>query len=123
MSKRQLYHLWDFISRIAGAIPPIAVACYYFPVWIRSGSRPVISGGLIVVALIASIPFFKKFKSAFEFITNASMPVLWAIGAVVSYVLMNISNQMFAICVGGLVGSAISALICIKRNKYEEKKE
>lgn len=118
-----MYHLWDFISRIVGAIPPIAVAMYYFPIWIQSGSRPTVSGMLIVVALVASIPFFKKFKSAFEFIMNASMPVLWSVGAVISYILMNVSGQLFAICIGGLVGSALSALVCIKRNQYEEKKE
>lgn len=123
MSRRQLYHLWDFVSRIVGAIPPVAVALYFFPVWIQSGSRPVISGMVVIIALIASIPFFRKFKSAFEFIANASMPTLWTIGAVVAYAFMNIANQLFAICIGGLAGSAISALICIQRNKYADNKE
>ena len=123
MSKRQLYHLWDFISRIVGAIPPVAVAMYCFPIWIQRGSRPVISGSLIVVVLIASIPFFKKFKSAFQFVLNASMPVLWTVGTVLSYILMNVSDQMFLICCGGLAGSALSAFVCLKRNQYAEKKE
>lgn len=123
MSNRQLYHFWDFISRIVGAIPPIAVAMYCFPIWIQSGSKPVISGTLIIVVLIASIPFFNKFKSILEFVTNASMPMLWTIGAVLSYILMNISQQMLLICCGGLFGSVLSALICIQRNKYDEDKK
>lgn len=118
MSRRQLFHLWDFISRIAGAVPPIVVAMYYYPVWIRSGSKPMISGSLVLVVFIASVPFFGKLKSLLHFLTNASMPVLWLIGAGVSYVLMNVADQMFAICIGGLVGSAVSALICLKRNQY-----
>lgn len=122
MSRRQLYHLWDFLSRIAGAVPPIAVAMYYYPIWIRSGSKPMVSGSLILVAFIASIPFLDKVKNLMHFITNASMPVLWLIGTGVSYVLMNVADQMFAICIGGLVGSAISALICLKRNRYAEDK-
>ncbi len=121
MTKRQLYHLWDFVSRIVGALPPIAVACYCFPIWVRTGSKPVVSGGLVVVTLIASIPFYKKFKSMFEFVMNASMPVLWTIGAGIFYVLMNISGQMFAICIGGLVGSALSALVCMQRNRYADR--
>lgn len=123
MSRRQLYHLWDWISRIVGAIPPIAVALHYYPIWIKSGSSPTVSGTLIIVALIAAIPFFRKFKSAMNFIMNASMPVLWTLGAVVSYFLMHVSDQLFAICIGGLVGSVLSALICIIRNKYAEQKE
>ncbi len=122
MSRRQLYHLWDFLSRIAGAVPPIAVAMYYYPIWIRSGSKPMVSGSLILVAFIASIPFLDKVKNLMHFITNASMPILWLIGTGVSYVLMNVADQMFAICIGGLVGSAISALICLKRNRYAPEK-
>lgn len=120
MSRRQLYHLWDFISRIVSAIPPIAIAMYYFPVWVKNGSRPAISGMLLIVVLIASIPFFKKFKSFFEFISNASMPMLWTILAAINYVLMNISGELFTICCGGILGSALSSLVCIQRNKYAD---
>lgn len=118
MSRRQLYHLWDFLSRIASAVPPIAVAMYYYPVWVQRGSKPTISGSLVLVAFIASVPFLDKIRNLFRFITNASMPMLWLVGTGVAYVLMNVADQMFAICIGGLAGSAISALICLKRNQY-----
>ena len=125
LSNKIKYELWDVLARIVSVIPPLITTVHFFPEWVKKSAGATWSGMIIIVALIIMIPLWKKlFAWAKEFtLTNASMPIFWLIITGFCYLMQYIADKMICIGIAGLVGSLLSALICIRRNKYQEKDE
>ena len=120
MSDKVKYHLLDIVARIGAVIPPLVTSLYFFPEWIRKSSGATFSGMALVVFLVLMIPMWRKVFDAIKGIrvTDASMPVFWIVFCGVLFVLRSIVDRMLYIGLAGLLGSMISAGICVARNKY-----
>lgn len=116
------YEVWDILARIVSVIPPLGATVYFFPEWVKKSSSATWSGMIIVALLIMMIPMWTKmFSLAKNFtLTNASMPVFWMILCGIFYLMQSVADRMIYIGIAGLVGSLLSALVCIKRNKYRD---
>ena len=123
LSDKAKYEIWDILARIVAVIPPLGATVYFFPEWIKKSSGATWSGMIIVALLIMLIPMWTKFFSlAKDFtLTNASMPVFWLILCGIFYVMQSVADRMIYIGIFGLIGSLISAAVCIKRNQYKKK--
>lgn len=124
ISNKIKYELWDVVARIVAVIPPLVATMYFFPEWVKKSAGATWSGTIIIVMLFLMIPMWKKiFAWGKEFaLTSASMPVFWLIITGFCYLMQYIADKVFCIGIAGLVGSLMSAGICILRNKYREDK-
>lgn len=116
------YEFWDVLARIVSVIPPLITTIYFFPEWVKKSASATWSGTIIVVVLFLAIPLWKKvFAWAKDFtLANASMPVVWLVITGFSYLMQFVADKFICIGIAGLVGSLLSAGVCIVRNKYRE---
>lgn len=122
ISNKLKYELWDVLARIVSVIPPLIATIYCFPEWVKKSATATWSGVIIFVILFLMIPMWKKiweWGKHFS-LTNASMPVFWLILTGFCYLMQYIADRMILIGVAGLVGSLLSAGVCIIRNKYKD---
>ena len=89
------------------AAPLIATICQ-FPVWVEKSSSATISGVFLVFAFLSCLPFLNQVKT---WLKSPSVPVLWCIFLVIFTFLRNIIDQMWIICLVGVISNFAGSLI------------
>lgn len=99
------------------AAPLIATICQ-FPVWVEKSSAATISGIFLVFAFLSFLPFLNQIKT---WLKSPSVPVLWCVFLVIFTLLRNIIDQMWFICVVGVISNCAGSLIYKIGNTVEVK--
>lgn len=89
------------------AAPLIATICQ-FPVWVEKSSSATISGVFLVFAFLSCLPFLNQIKT---WLKSPSVPVLWCVFLVLFTLLRNIIDQMWIICLVGVISNCIGSVI------------
>ncbi len=89
------------------AAPLIATICQ-FPVWVEKSSSATISGVFLVFAFLSCLPFLNQIKT---WLKSPSVPVLWCVFLVLFTLLRNIIDQMWIICLVGVISNCVGSLL------------
>lgn len=85
---------------------PLIATISQFPVWVEKSSEATISGVFLVFALLSCIPFLNQIKT---WLKSPSVPVLWCVFLVIFTLLRNIIDQMWIICLVGVISNCIGS--------------
>ncbi|MBQ8836455.1 MAG: hypothetical protein IJ002_03200 [Clostridia bacterium] len=119
MSNKFKYGMWDLIARTVAVIPPIAAILYFFPEWIKRSPRATVSGTVVLAVLVCMIPFWKKLVELSKSLSSTGIPVFWLASGGAMYILKDIADRVFYICIFGFAGSLLSIAVCMFiRNRY-----
>ena len=89
------------------AAPLIATICQ-FPVWVEKSSSATISGVFLVFAFLSCIPFLNQIKT---WLKSPSVPVLWCVFLALFTLLRNIIDQMWIICLVGVISNCAGSIV------------
>lgn len=89
------------------AAPLIATICQ-FPVWVEKSSSATISGVFLVFAFLSCLPFLNQIKT---WLKSPSVPVLWCVFLILFTLLRNIIDQMWIICLVGVISNCAGSLL------------
>ena len=89
------------------AAPLIATICQ-FPVWVDKSSSATISGLFLMFAFLSCIPFLGQIKA---YLKSPSVPVLWFVFLIMFTVLRNIIDQMWFICLIGVISNSVGSIV------------
>lgn len=95
-------HILGFLLCI---LPPVICTASYFPIWKESGQ--VISGGVLLLLLIAAYPLYKFIKRSLE---SPAAYTVWLILFILFSLLSRIAVQMTVISFVGFIGNALGAV-------------
>lgn len=96
--------------------PLIATICQ-FPIWVQKSSSATISGVFLVFAFLSCIPFLKQIKA---WLKSPSVPILWCVFLVLFTLLRNIIDQMWIICLIGVISNCAGSILYKIGNTIEE---
>ncbi len=91
-------------------VPVACAVISYFPIWRAAGDGSVLSGGVLVLLLICSVPIIKYFGRLMK---SPSAHMMWLIIFALFFLLSKIAQQMTAISLVGFLGNLIGA-VCFK---------
>ena len=89
------------------AAPLVATICQ-FPVWVEKSSSATISGVFLVFAFLSCLPFLNQIKT---WLKSPSVPVLWCVFLVLFTLLRNIIDQMWIICLVGVISNSVGSIV------------
>jgi hypothetical protein len=89
------------------AAPLIATICQ-FPVWVEKSSSATVSGLFLVFAFLSCLPFLNQIKT---WLKSPSVPVLWCVFLVLFALLRNIIDQMWIICLVGVISNCVGSIV------------
>ncbi len=121
MNKGEKSKFVNIILHILGfclcIVPPVICTGLYFPLWRESAQA--LSGGVLLLLLIAAFPLYKYVKKLLE---SPASYTLWLILFIIFFALSKIATEMTVISFVGFVGNALGA-VCFyfaKRGKRDE---
>lgn len=85
---------------------PLAATLSQFPVWVDKSSTATVSGLFVVFALLSAIPLIRVIK---QYLKSPAAWLVWTVITVFVIALRNIIDQMFIICLVGLVANLLGA--------------
>ena len=90
---------------------PVLMAIFsYFPLWREAGGGRVVSGGALLLAVLAWTPLFRFIKRV---IASPAAYMMWLFVFILFFALSKIAHEMTVIAFVGFVGNALGAL-CFK---------
>ena len=95
-------HILGFLLCI---LPPVICTASYFPIWKESGQA--VSGGVLLLLLIAAYPLYKFIKQS---LTSPAAYTVWLILFILFSLLSRIAMQMTVISFVGFIGNALGAV-------------
>ena len=100
-------------------LPPALATLYYFPLWRCRGGLALLSGGVVLLLIISTIPLMKLIA---EKIRSAASYVMWSFILVTFLFLSEIADEMTVISFFGAVGNLLGAILfkIAKRGKDDE---
>ena len=112
-----------FILRAIGLIlctvPVFMAVISYFPLWREAGDGRLLSGGALLLVILAWVPFFRFIK---RLIASPSAYMMWLIIFIAFFMLSRIAEEMTVISFVGFVGNALGA-VCFKLSKLSGERE
>ena len=99
-------------------IAPLVATLTQFPVWIEHSAGATVSGVVLILAFLCSIPFFKQITA---FLKSPSVPILWLATFTLLALLNNIIDQMIVVCFVGAISNAIGTFIYKIGDKLDPK--
>lgn len=87
-------------------VPVLCSVLLYFPVWQSEGGGRLLSGGVLLLILIAHLPAFKILK---RLLASPSVHTLWFISFLLFFSLSRIAEEMTVISFVGFIGNLIGA--------------
>ena len=109
-----------YLSGLALAtIPPILAIITYFPLWRERSTASLLSGGTLLLVMIASVPLYKVLK---EHLSSPSAPTVWVLIFISFYTVRSIVDEMVVISFVGLVSNLIASLFfkAAKKRKADD---
>ena len=97
-------------------IPPILAILAYFPVWRHGDADKIISGGALILIIIAHAPLIRWMKSKLSSVAGYTV---WLVIFVFFAILSSIAYEMKVISLVGFISNVLGALIL----NYSEKAE
>lgn len=87
--------------------PLVATICQ-FPIWVEKSSAATISGVFLLFAFFSFIPFLGQIK---KWLQSPSVPMLWFFFLIAFTALRNIIDQMWFICLIGVLSNSVGSII------------
>jgi hypothetical protein len=98
-----------YLSGLAlSCIPVIIATLSYFPLWKSEGGGRVVSGGVLLLCLLAIVPLIRTVK---RLIASPAAHTLWFIIFVLFFALSKIADEMTVIAFVGFVSNLLGALL------------
>ena len=98
----------NIFALTVSVVPPLLATLSYFPLWIERDSRAVISGLVLLLVLVSSIPIMRALKRA---LTSPSVVGIWLILFILFFFLSRIADEMTMISLVGLISNCIGAIL------------
>ena len=95
-------HILGFLLCI---LPPVICTASYFPIWKESGQA--VSGGVLLLLLIAAYPLYKFIKRS---LASPAAYTVWLALFILFSLLSRIAEQMTVISFVGFIGNALGAV-------------
>ena len=95
-------HILGFLLCV---LPPVICTASYFPIWQDSGQA--VSGGVLLLLLIAAYPLYKFIRQS---LTSPAAYTVWLILFILFSLLSRIAVQMTVISFVGFIGNALGAV-------------
>ncbi len=111
------YILLNLVGIILSVGPALFATLAYFPLWRTRGPAEVISGGVLVLILLSSIPLFRIIMSRLK---SPSAPIMWLIIFLFFLCMSKIADELTVISFFGFVGNLAGAVffrLAKSRNK------
>ena len=89
------------------AAPLITTICQ-FPVWVEKSSSATVSGIFLVFAFLSCLPFLNQIKT---WLKSPSVPVFWCVFLVLFTLLRTIIDQMWIICLVGVISNCAGSIV------------
>lgn len=99
----KILHIAGFIICIA---PPALCTLLYFPLWKESAKA--LSGGVVLLLIIAAWPFYKTLKEKFK---SPSASTVWLALFIIFFTLAKIAEEMTVISLVGFISNVFGAFI------------
>lgn len=115
MTKTKYYAL-TALSVAVSVIPVAAATLSYFSLWSERGGAAVLSGGALILMLLASAPIFKLIKRA---LASPSIPLIWLVFFLLFFTLRSIADEITVISLVGFISNSIGALIFKFASRYK----
>ena len=108
------------LGLILCTVPVFWAVISYFPLWREAGGGRLLSGGALLLVILAWVPLFRFIK---RLIASPSAYMMWLIIFIVFFMLSKIAEEMTVISFVGFVGNALGA-VCFKfSEKSSERKD
>ncbi len=105
-----------FLGVLLCVIPPIVCTLSYFPLWRATGTEHMISGGVAILLILSSLPFYKYVKKLLE---SCASYILWLIIFLFCALLSRVIGEITVIAFVGFISNLLGALLM----KIAEKSE
>ena len=89
-------------------VAPLVATISQFPVWIEKSSDATISGVFLVFAFLSCLPFLNQIKT---WLKSPSVPVVWCVFLGLFTLLRNIIDQMWVICLVGVISNCLGSIV------------
>ncbi len=107
------------LGLILCTVPVFLAVISYFPLWREAGGGRLLSGGALLLVILAWVPLFRFIK---RLIASPSAYMMWLIIFIVFFMLSKIAEEMTVISFVGFIGNLLGA-ICFRFAKRGEKNE
>ena len=108
MKQSRLYIILNALGILLSVLPPLIATLSYFPLWRTRGAGAVISGGVLVLLLLASVPLLRIISARLK---SPSAPIMWLFIFLFFSVMAEIADELTVISFFGLLGNALGALL------------
>lgn len=100
-------------------VPVLSAIASYFPVWCRAGDGSAVSGGVLILLVLAAVPVFKLVK---RYLASPSAYVLWLVLFLIFFMLSRIADEMTVISFVGFIGNLLGAVAFKLARRYGKEK-
>lgn len=111
MAVKDRARIKPLLLRILGialsTVPVFVSVISYFPLWREAGGGRLISGGALLLVILAWVPLFRFVK---RLIASPSAYMMWLVIFLTFFMLSKIAEQMTVISFVGFVGNALGAV-------------
>ena len=99
--------LFRILGIALSTVPVFVSVISYFPLWREAGGGRLISGGALLLVILAWVPLFRFVK---RLIASPSAYMMWLVIFLTFFMLSKIAEQMTVISFVGFVGNALGAV-------------
>lgn len=104
-----------FLALLISVGAPLTAVLLYFPVWKRGGAASLVSGFMLFLFILVSVPLFKFMG---ERLRSAAAPIMWLFVFIVFFSLSRIADEMTVISLIGFISNLIAALLFRVAERY-----
>ena len=95
--------------------PALIAVLAFFPLWRDAGDGRIISGGVLILVILAHVPLIKALKRVFS---SPSSHLMWLTVFLLFFVLSKIAHEVTVISLVGFIGNLLGA-VCFKFSRMK----
>ena len=99
--------LFFILGIVLSVVPVLSAIASYFPVWCKAGDGSAVSGGVLILLLLAAVPIFKLVK---KYLASPAAYILWLVLFLIFFMLSKIADEMTVISFVGFIGNLLGAV-------------
>ena len=107
------------LGLLLSVVPVSAAILLYFPLWRSEGGGAVLSGAVLILLIVASVPLMRVIKAYFK---SPSAYAIWFCSFLLFLMLSSIAREMTVISFVGFVSNLLGAY-CFRLSKRIKKRE